>query len=63
MSDEVKREYHIGEYAIKPYETEDAWDLETISGDLRWAVKWAEGMSFLYGFTLILLLLTWYGVI
>ena len=29
MSDEVKREYHIGEYAIKPYETEDAWD----SGD------------------------------
>lgn len=63
MSDEVKREYHIGEYAIKPYETEDAWDLETISDDLRWAVKWAEGMSFLYVFTLILLLLTWYGVI
>lgn len=63
MSDEVKREYHIGEYAIKPCEAEKEWDLEIASEDLRWAVKWAEGMSFLWGFTLMLLLLTWYGVI
>lgn len=63
MSDEVKREYNIGEYAIKPCESEDARDSEMISEDLRWAVKWAEGMSFMWGFTLVLLLLTWYGVI
>lgn len=63
MSEEVKQEYHIGEYAIRPDWEEETWNGEMESEDLRWAVSWAEAMSFLFGFTLALLILTWYGVI
>lgn len=71
MSEEVKKEYHIGEYACggnrKRREMEVVVfrkkDMQQWSDDLRWAIRWAEGMSFMFGFTLAMLILNLYGVI
>lgn len=71
MSDEVKREYHIGEYASGvDRKRRDSGlviirkrDIEQWSDDLRWTIRWAEGATFLAGFMLAVLILNLYGVI
>lgn len=66
MSEEVKKEYHIGEYRKR----RDSGlviikkrDIEQWSDDLRWIIRWAEGATFLAGFMLAVLILKLYGVI
>lgn len=71
MSDEVKREYHIGEYAVGDSRKRKESgvviirkrDIEQWSDDWRWIIRWAEGATFLAGFMLAVLVLSMYGVI